>query len=257
MYSIITLTTDFGTRDAYVGAMKGVILGINPAATIVDISHEIEPQNIPQAAYVLESVYRYFPEGTIHLAVVDPGVGSDRRAIIVRTAGAFFVAPDNGVLSRVAGDMLEAINITNPRFWLQPVSRTFHGRDIMAPVAAHLSLGTAPDEFGDTISSIVMLPHHRPEIKPDGSLIGHIVHADRFGNLVTDVKESDLPGKDIKIEVKGHTIRGLSSTYAEGDGLLALIGSHGYLEIAVKNGSAAGFMGADTGNTVRVRAISR
>lgn len=254
MSSIITLTTDFGSRDGYVGAMKGVILGINPSAAIIDISHEIEPQNVPQASYVLETTYRYFPKGTIHLVVVDPGVGSDRKAVILRTTKAFFVAPDNGVLGCAAGDMIEARYITNPRFWLRPVSQTFHGRDILAPVAAQLSLGVQLREFGDATPSIVMLPHLQPEVQADGSVIGRIVHIDRFGDLVTDLKDSDLPSEDFQIEVKGHFIRGLSSSYAEGDGLLALIGSNGHLEIAVRNGNAADYLGAKAGDIVQVMA---
>ena len=257
MGNIITLTTDFGTSDAYIGAMKGVILGINPNATIVDISHDIEPQNILQAAYVLDKAYPYFPKGTIHVVVVDPGVGTERKAVIIKTLEAFFVAPDNGVLSYVVENRIEAVSITNPRFWRKPVSATFHGRDIFAPVAAHLSLGTSPHEFGETISSLVAFPCPRPRVEADGTIIGHVVHIDRFGNLITDIKRSDLPETNLQIEVKGHSIWGLSVSYAEGGELLALIGSDEHLEIGAENGSAAALLGAKVWEQVDVIRSSR
>ncbi|MDD5093948.1 MAG: SAM-dependent chlorinase/fluorinase [Dehalococcoidia bacterium] len=256
MGNIITLISDFGTRDAYVGAMKGVILGINPAARVIDITHEIEPQNISQAAYILNSVHHYFPEGTVHLVVVDPSVGSDRRAIILRTDKALFVAPDNGVLSYVSGDMIEAAVITNSHFWLKPVSATFHGRDIFAPVAAHLSLGNPLYDFGAGTSSLVVLPSLQPKIEGDGTIIGKVVHIDHFGNLITNMKQSDLPEAVLQIEVKGHVIQGLSSSYAKGSELLALIESNGFLEIALQNGNAAALLAARVGDQVRVRQAS-
>ncbi|MDY6912535.1 MAG: SAM-dependent chlorinase/fluorinase [Chloroflexota bacterium] len=253
MGHIISLITDFGIRDAYAGILKGVILGINPNATIVDISHEIEPQNISQAAYVLSTVHRYFPRGTIHVVVVDPGVGSDRKAVIIKTDEAFFVAPDNGVLGYVIGDRFEAINITSSRFWLNPISDTFHGRDIFAPVAAHLSLGVPVCEFGETLSSPVTLACSQPEVGSDGTVIGRVIHIDRFGNLITDVKRSHLQGSDIRIEVMGHSIFGLSSSYAEGPELLALIGSNGHLEIGVRNGNASDLLVVKAGDQIEVR----
>lgn len=255
MGRIITLTTDFGIRDAYVGAMKGVILSINPNATIVDISHDIEPQNISEAAYILDTAHRYFPDGAIHVVVVDPGVGSDRRSVILRTSRAFFVAPDNGVLTHPAKDMVEAVAITDPRFWLNPVSATFHGRDIFAPVAARLSLGRPLHEFGSAASSLVELPRHQLKVEANGAIIGRIVHIDRFGNLITDLKRSDLPRKRVRIEVKGHSILGLSSSYAEGNDLLAIIESNGYLEIAARNGNASALLGARVGDPVLARKL--
>lgn len=274
MGAIITLTTDFGLTDAYVAAMKGVILGINPEAKLIDICHTIKPQNIPQAAFVLGTAYQFFPRQTIHMVVVDPGVGTERRAIILRTPWADFVAPDNGVLSYVIQQSLtkpvadntnrqqvelppelEAIAITKPRFWRSPVSPTFHGRDIFAPVAARLSLGFPPIDFGEARTSVVMLPLPRPHRAPDGSLVGHILHIDSFGNLITNIKSDDLPQKKqiITIKVGNQLIHGLSRTYAESRGLLALIGSSGYLEVSLSGGSAHALLKADVGNEVRIR----
>ncbi len=272
MGAIITLTTDFGLTDAYVAAMKGVILGINPEAKLIDICHTIKPQNIPQAAFVLSTVYQFFPRKTIHVVVVDPGVGTERRAIILRTPSADFVAPDNGVLSYVIQQFstkpiednvnqielepeLEAVAITKPQFWRSSVSPTFHGRDIFAPVAALLSLGFPPIDFGEAITSVVMLPLPHPYQAPDGSLVGHILHIDSFGNLITNIKSDDLPQEKqaITIEVGNQLIHGLSRTYAEGRGLLALIGSSGYLEIALKGGSVHALLNARVGNEVRIK----
>ena len=272
MGAIITLTTDFGLTDAYVAAMKGVILGINPEAKLIDICHTIKPQNIPQAAFVLGTAYQFFPRQTIHLVVVDPGVGTERRAIILRTPSADFVAPDNGVLSYVIQQSsarpvedninqvelepaVEAVAITKPEFWRSSVSPTFHGRDIFAPVAARLSLGFPPIDFGEVITSVVMLPLPHLYQAPDGSLVGHILHIDSFGNLITNIKSEDLPQKKqaVTIEVGSQLITGLVRAYAEGRGLLALIGSSGYLEIALKGGSAYALLNADVGNEVRIR----
>jgi len=274
MGAIITLTTDFGLSDAYVAAMKGVILGINPEATLVDICHTIKPQNTSQGAFVLSTAYQFFPQKTIHLVVVDPGVGTERRAIILRTPLADFVAPDNGVLSYVIQELstkpvadndnlqqrelepkLEAVAITKSQFWRTPVSPTFHGRDIFAPVAAMLSLGFPPINFGEAITSLTMLPLPQPHRRPDGSLVGHVLHIDNFGNLITNIKSGDLsPTKEpITIEVGNQIISGLSRTYAEGRGLLALIGSSGYLEVSVRGGSASAFLDAEVGSEVRLK----
>lgn len=250
--SVITLTTDFGTGDPYVAAMKGVILKINPDAKVIDISHDIKPQNIYEAAYVLDSAWRYFPNGTVHVAVVDPGVGTERNALIVKTANAFFIAPDNGILTYVARDQFQAVNITNPRFWNHPVSPTFHGRDIFAPVAAHLSLGIPVSEFGEPVSSLVTLPRTEPYFERDGSLIGHVIHIDRFGNVITDINRDSVP-ENPTIHVSDHIIEKLSTSYAEGSGLLALIGSDEKLEIAVKNGSAADSLNLQVGDEIMVK----
>ena len=274
MSAIITLTTDLGLTDAYVAAMKGVILGINPEAKLVDICHSIKPQNIPQAAFVLGTAYKFFPQKTIHVVVVDPGVGTERRAIILRTPSADFVAPDNGVLSYVIQQSstkpveenasqhltelepeLEVVALTEPRFWRSPVSPTFHGRDIFAPVAALLSLGFPPIDFGEAITSVTMLPLPRPYKALDGSLVGHILHIDSFGNLITNIKSDDLPQtkQAITIMVGNQLVHGLSRTYAEGRGLLALIGSSGYLEVSLKGGNAGAFLDAKVGDEVRIK----
>ena len=271
MGAIITLTTDFGLADGYVAAMKGVVLGINPEAKLVDICHSIKPQNVSQAAFVLSTVYEFFPQRTIHLVVVDPGVGTERRAVILRTPAADFVAPDNGVLSYVIqqsstkpvdasqlelGPGLEAVAITKSQFWRSPVSATFHGRDIFAPVAAHLSLGSISlADFGQAITSLMMLPLPRPYQAPDGALVGHIRHIDNFGNLITSIRDSDLPQKaqTITVEIGNQIITGLSNTYGSGEGLLALIGSSGYLEISLKEGNASSFLKAEIGNEVKIK----
>jgi len=273
MSTIITLTTDLGLTDAYVAAMKGVILGINPEVKLIDICHTIKPQNIPQAAFVLSTAYQFFPEKTIHVVVVDPGVGTKRRAIILRTPSADFIAPDNGVLSYVLQQCksvkgrlinnrqqvelepgIEAVTITKPQLWRSPVSPTFHGRDIFAPVAARLSLGSPPIDFGEAITSVTMLPLPYPHQAPDGSLVGHILNIDSFGNLITNIKGGELPQtkRTITIGVGNQLISGLSRTYAEGRGLLALIGSSGCLEVSLKGGNACAFLNAEVGNEVRI-----
>ena len=274
MGSIITLTTDFGYDDHYVATMKGVILGINPNATIVDISHSIEPQNILQGAFILSAAYRFFPKQTVHLAIVDPGVGSERQKIIVKTSTAFFVAPDNGILSYVIDELcslegistqhteglqkivfhtgLEAVAITDPRFWRHPVSPTFHGRDIFAPVAAALSLGISMYEFGEKVNSLHILPLPKPFHDSEGNLVGQILHIDRFGNLITNIKNIDLPGKGVIVEAGKHLIQGLSDYYAQGTGIMAIVGSSGYLEISLRDGNAGEFLGMNVGDEVRV-----
>jgi hypothetical protein len=272
--SVITLTTDFGVDDAYVATMKGVILSINPEANIVDITHSIEPQNIRQAAFILDYSYRYFPKKTVHVAIVDPGVGSERRGIVLKTPSALFVAPDNGVLSYVINELssnedltvqyskdqdlvtlgngFEAIAITEPRFWRHPVSTTFHGRDIFAPVAAALSLDISPYELGEKITSLQIFPIPKPFVDYQGNLAGNVLYVDHFGNLITNIKKSDLPGKDILIEAAGHSIQGITNYYAEGEGLMAIIGSSGYLEISLKNGNAADFLNIGIGDEIKV-----
>jgi len=270
MAAIITLTTDFGLQDTYVAAMKGVILSINPKVTLVDICHSIEPQNILQAAFLISTACSYFPKDTIHMVIVDPEVGSQRRAIILKTREAFFLAPDNGVLSyiihrpspkralskakpkRLPPGLL-AIEISNPKFWHHPVSSTFHGRDIFAPVAAHLSLGVPLQEFGQVITSLSAFPVPCPQVGPRGDLIGHVLHIDRFGNIITDIDQEDLPSGKFSVKIAGRQIESLSASYAEAEGLLALIGSSGHLEIAVKNGSATGLIGAKVGDEVRIK----
>ncbi|MBM4461956.1 MAG: SAM-dependent chlorinase/fluorinase [Chloroflexi bacterium] len=267
----ITLTTDFGLRDAYVAAVKGVILGINPKATVVDISHFIEPQNIRQAAFVLGTVYCYFPRDTIHMVIVDPEVGSRRRAIILKTQEALFVAPDNGVLSYVLhhaspGGMsseaaltvlppgVMAVEITNPKFWHHPVSTTFHGRDIFAPVTAHLSLGVPLQEFGEPTMSLQVFPPPRPRLGPGGELVGQVLHVDIFGNVITSIRQQDLRPGRFHLQIAGRRIESLAATYAnaEIDQLHAVVGSSGYVEVAVRNGSAAALLGVKIGDEVEI-----
>ena len=270
---IITLTTDFGTRDAYVASMKGVILAINPDASIVDLSHQIRPQDVAQAAFVLGTVYNYFPADTIHV-VVDPGVGTSREALLLTAPQGLFLAPNNGVLTYVLkeqgaggerwGAFMEPLSVpvppgcaayalAEPRYWLHPVSSTFHGRDVFAPVAAHLSLGVSPGDVGRPLHRVLCFNVPEPESR-GGVLIGRVVHVDHFGNLITNIAGKGLPGGELQIEVKGQRIKGLSPSYAQGGHLLAIIGSHGYLEVSVQEGSAAATLGADIGDQVSVYA---
>lgn len=261
MGTVITLTTDFGSADGYVAAVKGVILNINPLATIIDITHQISPQNINQAAFVLSTTFPYFPPQTVHLVIVDPGVGTKRRAIILKTPQAYFVAPDNGVLSYIVRHYsstmginaeLEAIAITKAEYWLTPVSNTFHGRDIFAPVAAHLSSGVPLRDFGEPLSSLTILPLSEIRTESDGSIVGRVIHIDVFGNLITNIRESDLPQRRFFINIGNESISGLSRNYTQGKKLVALIGSSGYLEIAVREGNAAAHLNAAVGTEVKV-----
>ena len=242
---VVTLTTDFGTADPYVGAMKGVILSINPHVSIVDISHEVRPQSILEGAFVIGNSHEFFPEGTIHVVVVDPGVGTPRIPLLLATPSATFVAPDNGVLTRVikkgfrrppevAGDCRVAVpegyaayHLTSQQFWLHPVSSTFHGRDIFAPVAAHLSLGVSAHLLGEEVDHLAWLPQQEP-ISDGDRLTGQVVHVDRFGNLITNIPAGELSRRnDLIIEVKGHRIAGLSSPTRRVDGRWPLSGVGG------------------------------
>jgi S-adenosylmethionine hydrolase len=253
--SLVTLTTDFGLSDSYVGAMKGVILSIDPTVTIVDISHDIAPQNVQEAAYVVYAAYPYFPPDTVHIVVVDPGVGSRRRAIALRAAQACFVAPDNGVLSYVLAreGMREAVSLTNSKYHRRTVSHTFHGRDIFAPVAAHLARGVPLTELGEPLTEIVTFSLPRPQVLPDGEVVGHVLHIDRFGNLILDVKEGDciLDG-GIVLEVAGRRIQDLGRTFTDvpAGELVAYIGSSGHLEIALREGNAAQSLGIKRGDKI-------
>ena len=274
----IVLLTDFGLSDAYVGMMRGVIAAINPDATVIDLTHGIGPQNIAHGAAVLADSYRYFPSGSIFVAVVDPGVGTERAAILLETPDARFVAPNNGLLTLVCreydpsfGDSAtagsaavpadcRAWRLTNSDYWRHPVSSTFHGRDVFAPVAAHLSLGLSLDATGETIPAIAALS--LPVPRPYGSALrGHVIYADAFGNLITDLTADILDNMDISpgdaavtVTVAGHTITGLSRTFHDppGDGLRALLGSHNRLEIAAVDGSAAAAIGANGGAAVEL-----
>jgi S-adenosylmethionine hydrolase len=272
-FPLLVFTTDFGLADSYVGVMKGVAIGINPQARFIDLTHGIGPQDIGQGAFVLGVNYRHFPQTAIHVVVVDPDVGTSRWPILISTPHGRFVGPDNGVLSRVLSDYLEdppdtgekvelppgvsAVRLTNKTYWNHPVSDTFHGRDVFAPVAAHLSLGVPPTELGEPIPSLVWLPNLKPVIDADG-VSGQVIYKDGFGNLVTNIPVDLLSGDTgIQVSIGGQTINGLSRTFADtgpssSSGLIALPGSHGYLEVAVPRGNAAAVLGADAGNPVTV-----
>ncbi len=269
---IVALLTDFGLADPYVAAMKGVLLSLNPDAVVVDVTHQVRPQRVEQGAFLLEQVVPHFPPWTVFVAVVDPGVGSERRALALQTPRAFFVGPDNGLLSPALPEAVReragdgpapvplpagygAVAIENERYFRHPVSATFHGRDIFAPAAAYLTLGTPLAALGPPLDSVLALPPFRARPLPDGTLLGRVLHVDRFGNLVTSVRQRDLPGQRLEVEVCGQRVPGLVRTYAEGEGLCALIGSAGYLEIALPMGSAACVLGADVGAEVRVRPL--
>lgn len=277
MSSIITLTTDFGVSDAYVASIKGAILSINPEVKLVDISHEVESQNVHQASFLMGSVYPYFPKKTIHLVIVDPSVGTKRRGILLHTPSAYFIAPDNGVLSGVInhyvavediekaenGKMkanlpteLEAVSLTNPRFWRDKVSSTFHGRDIFAPVAAAVSMGFKPVEFGEPLKWLEVLPNPKPEHHANGIISGNIIHIDKFGNLITNIiKEQDLPEGSGRVRIYGREINRISKNYVETGGLLALFNSMGHLEIAACNASAKAMLNARVGDEVILEAV--
>jgi S-adenosylmethionine hydrolase len=265
--SIITLTTDFGASDGYVGTMKGVILSIAPDVRLVDISHEIAPQHIRQAAYVLHSAASYFPQGTVHLAVVDPGVGSARRALAVRTTQGFLVGPDNGLFTLFLTDEpdAECHAVTNTRYLLPRISSTFHGRDVFAPVAAHLANGADLADLGPRIADPVMLPIPQSEQQADGSWRGCVLYADHFGNLITSLTEELLQqilgdGRlSVEIVIGQQRISGIRHTFAEGapGELVALIGSSGHLEIAVTNGNAARSLNIGSDSPVTLRQMQK
>ncbi len=242
---IITLLTDFGTKDYYVASMKGVILKINPRCRIIDLSHQVSPQDIREGAFLLASAFSYFPEQTIHLAVIDPEVGGKRKPILLKTRNYFFVGPDNGLFTLVAEkDGVErVIELTNSKYFLSPLSSTFHGRDLFAPVAAHLSRGVRPQTFGKRVDQWVRLDLKKPE-EEGKRLIGEVILNDRFGNLITNIEKERILGfiKDYSfvIRIGRRRISKISQGYWEGrkGDLLALFGSAGFLEIAVREGNA-------------------
>ena len=256
--SVITLTTDFGEDSPYTAAMKGVILSLHPAATIVDITHAVPPQDIRYAAIVLEDATGWFPAGTIHIAVVDPGVGTERGVIFARIDRQNYVCPDNGLLSRLARRTPpeKIIRIARSEYWLQPVSATFHGRDIMAPVAARLSLGLDPDRLGPPQKSLVLIDEPGVRELPDG-IEGSVLWVDSFGNLVTDITQTLLAGHDpitLRFRCNLQEVAGLSCTYGEHrqGALVALFGSSGRLELAVVGGGAAAELNAMPGTRVSI-----
>lgn len=254
---IITLMTDFGEADSYVAEMKGVILSICPNATLVDITHYVQPQDIQHGAFVLWAASRAFPPGTVHLAVVDPGVGTERRPIAVQTERAFYVAPDNGLLSLVLAEERprQAVVLSNQAYYRQPVSTTFHGRDIFAPAAAYLHNGVPLKAFGPDAETLRLFPVPRPCWVREGLLAGQVLHVDGFGNVITNIRQSDADwGRFAYAQVGRHRVRRLCRTYAEGAPreIIALFGSSGYLEFAEREGDAARRLGALAGTPVRV-----
>jgi S-adenosylmethionine hydrolase len=293
---IITLTTDFGQADGYVGMMKGVILGYYPPAQVVDLSHEIAPQDVAGGAFVLYRSYTYFPPDTIHVAVVDPGVGSTRQALALVTERGLFVGPDNGLFTYVLRDAVaqaagiigerggvppvwnpvfdldaalvatpparlpQAYALMNPTYWLPAQSATFHGRDVFAPVAAHLARGLAPAHLGPTLplEGLTLLPHLTPQLGPD-LVEGRVISIDRFGNLITNIAAGLLPRlgplDTLQITLGRYRLHGVQPTYAAAPIALpmVLINSAGLLEIAVRDGHAAHELGVGLGTVVRCR----
>lgn len=233
--------------------MKGVILGINPEARLVDLTHEIASFDVLEAALALVRSYPYFPNGAIHVVVVDPGVGSARRPILASTRRAHFVGPDNGVFSLVYGREPSAVvrRLTTERYFLDPVSQTFHGRDIFAPVAAWLSKGASPEEFGNSITDPVRLAIATPERARDGAIRGAVIHVDKFGNLLTNLRPADFPpGRSFRLLLNDREITRLVTGYAAGKPgeLFAIVGSAGFVEIAANQSSAASMLGAERGS---------
>jgi len=259
--AVITLTTDFGTADNFVGAMKGVILSINPRCAIVDITHHIAPQDVMEGCFSLAASYSFFPEKTIHVAVVDPGVGGPRRPLLIATETHFFIGPDNGIFSFVFSEPGEKniFEITESRYFLPEISTTFHGRDIFAPVAAHLSKGTPPACFGNAVSECVIREFPAPNMINEKELEAEIIHIDRFGNLITnarmDMIEKLLKTGDIRTDVNGHSVSELLTNYidARDDVLFFIMGSSGCLEISAKNKSAQKITGARRGDRILLK----
>ena len=292
MVPLVTITTDFGLADGYVGAMKGVILSIAPEVRLVDISHEVAPQDVRCAAYLLYTAYRFFPPGTVHLVVVDPGVGSSRRPVALRTRSGCFVGPDNGVFSYVvAREPIEAlVQLSDPRYRLPQVSPTFHGRDVFAPAAAHLAAGVPMAELGPPVPNPVTFQPPHLEVTRD-AVAGEVMHADRFGNVITSIGRLLWSGDELSfgppawvaedgrggvktveqrvgrdravrfkaaeatVRVAGERLVGIWRTYAEGTPgePLAIVGSDGHLEIAVREGSATQSLRLRPGDRVVVR----
>jgi S-adenosyl-L-methionine hydrolase (adenosine-forming) len=264
--ALITLLTDFGLSDEYVGVLKGVILSINPGAAVIDVTHHIAPQNIVSAAYTLRAAYSYFPQGSVHVAVVDPGVGTARDIVAVRCAGHLFLAPDNGLLAPILQEHApdEGFRVENESLFRHPVSPTFHGRDIFAPVAAHLSQGLPLKALGPPLNFEALQPSRVPEprMDPSGILEGDIVDVDRFGNLITNIARNHLEtlgaGK-LDIFLGDRIVTAMTPTYGQGKSgeIIALIGSRNCLEIAVNGARASDVLNMAHGGVVRIRGRER
>jgi S-adenosyl-L-methionine hydrolase (adenosine-forming) len=257
---IITLTTDFGTNDHFVGAMKGVILEIVPEAAIVDISHAVQAYDVLDGALTISQAYSYFPNGTVHVVVVDPGVGTTRRPIIASSDGYHFVAPDNGVLSMVYAreERIHVRHISSDHYFRQPVSQTFHGRDVFAPVAAYLAKQVDSHKFGEEVEDFVKFAAPRPKPAGENRIRAVVLKVDRFGNLITNVTPEDVPalfsGKKFKISVGSKEVTEIHQSYAEGGPgeVFGIVGSMGYLEISANRAAAAQLTGAGKGSEVAV-----
>ena len=258
--SIITLLTDFGTKDHYVASMKGAILNINPKCILVDITHHVKPHDIEEGAFILCNAYSFFPKGTIHLCVIDPGVGGPRKPILVVTSNYFFVGPDNGLFTLVLQreKVKQVVSLTNQVFFLSQVSTTFHGRDLFAPVVGHLSLGVKPNAFGKEVHSWMKLIFRKPWVEGK-QLIGEVLHIDAFGNLISNIDKERLLHfvKDHPFIVRTgkRIIRGLRKGYWDGkkDEPMVLLGSGGFLEISVREGSAQKILKVKRGDNIIVQ----
>jgi len=260
--SVVALLTDFGTRDHYVAAVKGVILQVNPKATLVDITHEIEPQQVTEAAFILRQAFPYFPEGTVFVAIVDPGVGTRRRILAACYSGRYVIAPDNGLLTFLQRDAeLQEVRVVENRVLMaSTLSATFHGRDIMAPLAGHLSKGVPLERVGPVAERIEIFTVPRPDFGRDGSIDGQVLFVDHFGNLITNISELDVkavraPGRPHDVLFGSRRLGPIRDTYGDvpAGQALALIGSMQMLEIAVNGGSAAALFNARRGDPVGVR----
>jgi S-adenosyl-L-methionine hydrolase (adenosine-forming) len=258
---IITFTTDFGLTDHYVGTMKGVILNINPSAHVVDISNAVQSYDVLDGALAIAQAYRYFPANTIHLVIVDPGVGTSRRPLLVRTERHFFLAPDNGVLSFVfeqEQERLQVRHITSEHYFLQPVSQTFHGRDVFAAIAGHLSKGVEGASFGEEITDFVRFAAPKPKSMAPNTLKGVVLKVDKFGNLITNIRPADMPDlfqaetPPFRVILGKSEVTKMKTAYAQGapGETFAIVGSMGFLEIATNRGNAARQVGADKGSDV-------
>ena len=269
-HPIITLLTDFGLQDEYAGVMKGVILSINPAVRLVDITHAVTRHGIELAALILKASFSYFPEGAIHVVVVDPGVGGDRRIVCLEQDGHVFLAPDNGVLTMVMDEerVERVCSVTNPEYFLKPVSETFHGRDIFAPVAAHLSKGTDSKLLGKELAAkdLVRFDVARPSVSERGDLVGRVVAIDHFGNLITNIDRGcleafrqDARPEEMVVGLGRSRIGGLAKSYdsVKIGAPLAIFGSRNLLEVSLNRGDARSRFKSSVGQTVRVRRLKR
>jgi S-adenosylmethionine hydrolase len=262
---MIVLLTDFGSKDPFVGIMKGVMLSYHPTLSIVDLTHDISPQDVAEAAFVLKTSLAYFPKATLFVVVVDPGVGTNRKIIYVETSRHRFLAPDNGILGWVLEEEnpVRILEVKNSKYFLKPISNTFHGRDIFAPVAAHLAVGLNPEELGPALrlEDLVSSPLPKPVQEKDGSWRGHVIYIDRFGNLITNLWQSLLHLKgDEKVELflKGKTFKGFAKAYGNNhqNGGIVLLNSFNTVEVAVSHGNAAVAYGVKKGEEVVLRCLT-